>query len=73
MLNESERIPEVWDALLELFSSGKVVPVVMEPIYDGLESLSRGLSDLQNRKTWGKAVVRVKDDPKFPPKSKSKM
>ncbi|KDN53340.1 NAD(P)-binding protein [Tilletiaria anomala UBC 951] len=69
MTNEADRIPAVWQALLELLGSGKATPVVMDPVYEGLESLPRGLTDLQNRKTWGKAILRVKPDPKFPPKA----
>jgi NADPH2:quinone reductase len=41
--------------------SKKVTPVTFEPIYEGLGQVSRGLSDLEGRKTWGKAVIRVRD------------
>ena len=51
---------QVVAAVLDLLSSGKVVPVIYDPIYEGLESVGRGLSDLEGRKTWGKAVVRIR-------------
>jgi len=46
--------------ILNHLASGTLVPVIYEPIYDGLENVSRGLVDLDNRKVWGKAVVRVR-------------
>ena len=50
-----------------MFQSGKVVPVVYPEICP-LERLSDGLVALENRRTWGKAVVRVKDEPAPPAK-----
>jgi NADPH2:quinone reductase len=37
-------------------------PVTFEPIYHGLDSVSSGLVDIEKRKTWGKAVVRVRNE-----------
>lgn len=45
-----------------LLQSGKVTPVIYPEIYP-LERLADGLMALENRRTWGKAIVRVKDEP----------
>lgn len=50
-----------------MLQSGKAAPVVYPEIYP-LERLSDGLVALENRRTWGKAVVRVKDEPAPPAK-----
>jgi len=60
--NEQERIPEVWAALLQLVREGRLRPVVFEQIYQGLESLPKGLKALANRETWGKAVLRIRSE-----------
>lgn len=36
-------------------------PVIYEEVYP-LEKLVKGLDDLEKRKTWGKAIVRVRAD-----------
>lgn len=58
---ELSRVPEVWNALLALFASGKAKPIVYTEIFS-LERLSDGLLALEHRKTWGKAIARVRDD-----------
>ena len=45
-----------------MFSERKLVPAVFDKVYDGLEHVSNGLDDLEKRKTWGKAVVRVRKE-----------
>lgn len=45
-----------------MLQSGKVTPVIYPEVYP-LERLSDGLVTLENRGTWGKAIVRVKDEP----------
>lgn len=60
---EPQRVGQVWGDLLQLFNSGKLQPVVMQPVYQGLEQVVQALQDLQDRKTWGKAVVRIRDPP----------
>ncbi|KAF8970739.1 hypothetical protein BGZ46_010414 [Entomortierella lignicola] len=50
-------VARVWRELLELFAQGKLVPVVYEKLYQGLDSVKVGLNDLAARKTFGKAVV----------------
>ncbi|KAI6134470.1 hypothetical protein EV401DRAFT_1905489 [Pisolithus croceorrhizus] len=58
---EASRIPEVWDALLGLFSSGRVKPVIYSKIYP-LEKAMEGLLALERRETWGKVIVRLRDE-----------
>ncbi|PWN34242.1 NAD(P)-binding protein [Meira miltonrushii] len=71
--NEPERIPEAWKAIFDLLESKKCKPTAFDKIYDGLETLPQALKDLQDRKTWGKVVVRLRADPLFPPKGSSKL
>ncbi|KAH9173657.1 NAD-P-binding protein [Lactarius sanguifluus] len=58
--NNPEHVSETWRELLELLASGRLKPVVYSGEYT-LETLTQGLQDLENRKTWGKAVVRVRE------------
>ncbi len=44
-----------------LISSGRVKPVIYTKVYS-LENLADGLQALEQRKTWGKVAVRVRDD-----------
>jgi NADPH:quinone reductase-like Zn-dependent oxidoreductase len=58
------RFPEekgrIWEELWPLIQEGKIRPVVYDEVkYEGLESVPRALKDLEDRKVWGKAVVRV--------------
>ena len=58
--NKPTRVSEVWTELLALFASGRLRPVV----YNGrftLGTLTQGLQDLEDRKTWGKVVVHVRE------------
>jgi len=61
--NEKERVPVVWKALLDMFSTGKAKPIMYDRIYS-LEKLSDGLAAIERRETWGKAIVRVRDENK---------
>ncbi|CAE6430394.1 unnamed protein product [Rhizoctonia solani] len=65
MKNDVGHVPSVWKALFELFESGKVKPVVFSEVYQGLEQVSAGLAALEQRKTWGKAIVQIKPGPKI--------
>lgn len=58
---EPGHIPAVWKAVLDLLASGRVNPVNYTKVYT-LETIRDGLAALENRKTWGKAIVRVKDE-----------
>jgi NADPH:quinone reductase-like Zn-dependent oxidoreductase len=44
-----------------LFSSGRIKPVIYTEVYP-LEKLSDGLAALERRGTWGKAIIRIKDE-----------
>ncbi|KAK7053299.1 hypothetical protein VNI00_003925 [Paramarasmius palmivorus] len=59
--HEYERLDQVWREVLELFKSKRVKPIVYSEIYP-LEKISEALAALEHRKTWGKAVVRVRED-----------
>ena len=71
--SQPERIPEAWDAILDMLATKKAKATPYEHIYDGLPSLPDALKDLQDRKTWGKVVVRLKADPLFPPKGSARL
>ncbi|SCV73427.1 BQ2448_7353 [Microbotryum intermedium] len=60
--NQPEMVPATWEALLKLFNSGTLKAVVFDRIFEGLESVPEALDELLARRTWGKAVVRVKTD-----------
>lgn len=63
-VKDPKRYKEVLDEVMGLVSSGKLVPQVYDPIFDGLDKVVDGLRDLEARKTWGKAVVRVRKEDK---------
>ncbi|KAH6667089.1 quinone oxidoreductase [Plectosphaerella plurivora] len=50
---------QLWKSLQPLIDDGKIVPVVYDHEYRGLESVSQVLKDLASRRTWGKAIVRL--------------
>ncbi|KAG1732221.1 uncharacterized protein EDB91DRAFT_1152222 [Suillus paluster] len=58
---EPSRIPIVWKELLELFASGRVKPIIYDKIFS-LDEVTVGLDALERRQTWGKAIVRIKDE-----------
>ncbi|KAL0575748.1 hypothetical protein V5O48_006235 [Marasmius crinis-equi] len=60
-IHEAAQIAQVWNDVLEIFKSGKVKPVVYTEVYP-FERIADALSALENRKTWGKVIVRVKED-----------
>lgn len=60
--NEVDKIPEAWNALLDMLKKKTIKATVFDRIYKGLEELPQGLEDLSQRRTWGKAVVRVRDE-----------
>lgn len=59
--NEPARAVQVWTELLGLLGAGRVRPVVYDQVYT-LDTLIEGLKDLEERKTWGKAIVRVRNE-----------
>jgi NADPH:quinone reductase len=50
-----------WSTYTSLFSSGKVKPVTYSTVYP-LANAMDGLGALERRETWGKAVVRIRDE-----------
>lgn len=56
------RYVEVIQIVLKHIRNGDLVPQVFDPLYEGLQSVPRGLVDIEKRKTWGKAVVRIRKD-----------
>ncbi|KAL5485220.1 hypothetical protein ACEPAI_7862 [Sanghuangporus weigelae] len=58
---EPERYHTVWKELFQMIESGRVKPVVYPEIFD-LEHVGDGLRALEERKTWGKAVIRLRPD-----------
>ncbi len=75
---DAGRIPAVWEGLFSyvfvtyiqppkltsvyrLFASGKLRPVIYDK-KSTLDSVADGLMALEMRKTWGKAVIRVRED-----------
>lgn len=49
------------DIACSLLASGNVAPVIYTEIYP-LEKVADGLRALEGRQTWGKAIVRVRED-----------
>lgn len=49
-----------------LWESKKALPLVYSKIYYGLEGVSAGLKAIEDRETWGKATVRIRDDTPSP-------
>jgi NADPH2:quinone reductase len=43
-----------------MLTKNRVKPVVYDRVYT-LENLIAGLGELEQRKTWGKAIVRIRD------------
>jgi len=54
-------IPGVWKGIFELMETGKVTPIVYDRVYP-LEELPRALDALEKRETYGKAVIRVREE-----------
>jgi len=47
--------------IYRLLSSGRLRPVIYSEVFP-LERITTGLEALESRKSWGKVVVRVRDD-----------
>lgn len=58
------RFQTVIQEVLGLIARGKLNPTVYETVYDGIGGVVQGLNDIEGRKTWGKAVVRVRREEK---------
>lgn len=44
-----------------MLGSGRAKPVIYTDTYP-LEQYAAGLKDLEDRKTWGKAVIRIREE-----------
>ncbi|KAI3618917.1 alcohol zinc-containing [Moniliophthora roreri] len=60
-IHEIGRIDQVWNDILQLFKSKRVKPIVYSKVYS-FDRLHDALSALENRETWGKAIVRMRED-----------
>jgi len=58
---EPSRMPIVWEELLGLFASGRIKPIIYDKVFS-LDEVTVGLDALERRQTWGKVIVRVKDE-----------
>ncbi|KAI0930554.1 hypothetical protein AcV5_007236 [Taiwanofungus camphoratus] len=59
-IHEPLHIQSIFEALLNLLASSRVKPVIYPTVFP-LEKVSEGLMAIEQRKTWGKVVVRVRD------------
>ncbi|KAG0168594.1 hypothetical protein DFQ28_000610 [Apophysomyces sp. BC1034] len=56
--NEVHKVKEVWEALFDLFQSGKLQPALYEKVYS-LSTLPQGLQAINDRSTYAKVVATV--------------
>ncbi|KAJ6499270.1 NAD(P)-binding protein [Mycena sanguinolenta] len=61
-VNEPDHMPTVYKTFLDLLTSGRVTPPAVYKDTYSLDNLADGLHALETRKTWGKAVVKVKEE-----------
>jgi NADPH2:quinone reductase len=59
--NPAENV-EIWKGLRKMIENGLIKPTIYDKQYIGLESVVDAMSDLSERKVWGKAVIRIKHD-----------
>lgn len=59
-VRDPKRYARTIEACFDMVAGGKVTPVLHERIYEGLGELAEGLGDLETRKVFGKAVVRIR-------------
>lgn len=61
---DPKRFQTVIREVLTLIAQGKLQPTVYEKVYEGIGGVPGGLDDIEGRKTWGKAVVRIRREEK---------
>jgi len=61
-IREPDHVPSVHKAFLDLLTSGRVSPPVVYKEIFPLERIADGLHLLEGRKTYGKVVVKVKEE-----------
>lgn len=59
--NEPESIPKVWNALFDLFESGKLKPAIYHQVYT-LETIPQGLKAINDRTSYAKVVAKISSD-----------
>lgn len=45
-----------------MWETKRAVPIVYSEVFQGLEGIAKGLKAIENRETWGKVSVRVRDE-----------
>jgi NADPH:quinone reductase-like Zn-dependent oxidoreductase len=60
---EPQRTKDIWDGFMKMVEEGKIRPVVYKEEYWGLEAVPRALENAKQHKTWGRAVLRIDEDP----------
>jgi NADPH:quinone reductase-like Zn-dependent oxidoreductase len=58
---EPPRVAEVFNAIMDLIASGRVKPIIYEEIFP-LDKVGQGLDAISARRTWGKPVLRIKEE-----------
>ncbi|KAJ7132756.1 alcohol dehydrogenase [Mycena crocata] len=61
LISEPEHMPSVYKDVLELLGSGRVSPPVVYKEIFPFDKLVDGLRALETRQTWGKVIVRVRE------------
>ncbi|KAJ7601174.1 alcohol dehydrogenase [Mycena floridula] len=61
--NEPDHASVVWKEVLELLTSGKLKPVTFPDVFP-LEKIADGLAAIEQRKTWGKIIARIREPEK---------
>lgn len=54
-----KEVESIWQNFMVMVDGGKIKPVVYKETYGGLESVARGLLDMETRNVWGRAVVEI--------------
>jgi len=62
---DASRVPEVWNALFTMWETKKAVPIMYSEVFRGLEGIAKGLKAIEDRETWGKVSVRLRDEDLF--------
>lgn len=61
--HDPQRTKDVWDGFMRLVEQGKIQPVIYSERYVGLESVPKALEDAKSHKVWGRAVLRIAEEP----------
>ncbi|KAG9045968.1 hypothetical protein FS837_005326 [Tulasnella sp. UAMH 9824] len=60
---EPKQVPVVWKELLELYQKGALKPVLYSKIFP-FEALATGLAAIEDRSSYGKVILKIKEDTK---------